>query len=350
MKIILTETQYKKLIEQQLDLFDNICNTGIDYINFVPQNLTKKVFINLPPSTADERVELYEKIKSSNCDIKLINNVTNEEFTLSPDDIQLSKTEHKKFYVSMSTYNTKIFPNTSKKEQFERYVSSTPITKALEIAFNSNWSPETDTHIAGVIGIAPIKADPNGWSIVNFFNSKVSVKDMIKSYLVRDYQNGIFKPTDDVQSSVINWMSNLFMNINSSEMKVLLNIQEDSINKNFAKELKDANLISQLYHKGAKVDISGFGTKKDIRLGIDATIDGVTYQIKPLSGKPKIDGDNILVNIGLSNANTYKKIPQLDRMAFVNNSGSIVQVFNNDAIKLEGKTYYFNKSDLISPN
>ena len=38
MKIIITENQYKKLLEQQLDIFDDvdICQTGIDYENFNP--------------------------------------------------------------------------------------------------------------------------------------------------------------------------------------------------------------------------------------------------------------------------------------------------------------------------
>lgn len=364
MKIIITERQYKKIVEQELNLVDvepdgeeeqqldfsnDICKNGIDYINFVPSPKIEKVFINLPPNTADERVELYEKIKSSNCDIKLINNVTNEEFILSPNDIRLTQTEHKKFYVNMSIYDEKIFPHMTKIEQFDRYISSAPIKNALQIAFKDNWIPKTTTHIAGVRGVLPIKGDPNKWSIVNFFNSKKSVKDAIKLFLVRDFKKGVFKPTNDIKTSVINWMANLFMNINSSDMKQLVNTQEESIVKNFAKEFEDAKLISQLYHKKGKVNISGFGTIKDVILGIDATIGGVTYQIKPLSGKPRFEGDNILVNIGESNDNEYKHIPELKRMAFINSSGSIVLVFNNNAIK-NGKTYYFNKSDLISPN
>jgi hypothetical protein len=346
MKIIITENQYKKLLEQQLDIFDDvdICQTGIDYENFNPW--MKMVFINLPNKTPQEREDMYNQIKDLECDIKLNNIITGEVFTVSPKDIRLTKTNFKMLYIWNDVYDNKIFPNLTNIEQFESFVDSTPIKKALEIAFKSNWRIENNTHVAGVVGVLPIKTDPNGWSIVNFFNTKKSVKDKIKLFLVRDYKNGTFDPNlDDIKGSVIDWMANLFSNINSSDMKELVKIQEKSINTAYSKEILDAEMIKDKLHPDGEIEISGFGTKKDIIQGIDATIGGVTYQIKPCDSYND-KGDIVYVSIGHSNANDYTKNP-VDRIAFF--KGKDMYIFNNKSIYHKGNTYGFKKSDMIYP-
>ena len=113
---------------------------------------------------------------------------------------------------------------------------------------------------------------------------------------------------------------------------------------NFKQELIDANRIQKIYHPNETVEISGFGTIKDIIFGIDATIGGVTYQIKPLSNVSSKDG-SIFVNVGFSNANNYKDKP-VDRIAFSKNSE--LYVFKNNG-ELIGNTYKFNKEDLVKP-
>jgi hypothetical protein len=351
MKIIITERQYKLISEQQLDLFNDyelddvdICQTGIDYEGFYYK--FKMVFINLPNNNVREREDLYNKIEKLNCDIKLNNIITNEVFTINSKDIRLTNTGNKNLYISKDVYQEKIFPNLTKIEQFESFIDSTPIKNALEIAFPNNWKNKTTTHVAGVVGILPIKMDKNRWSIVNFFNSKESVKNKIKLFLVRDYKSGVFNPNlDDIKGSVINWMAKLFSNINSDDMKELVKIQEKSINDAYTKEIIDAEMIREKLHPKGKVVISGFGTKKDINLGIDATIGGVTYQIKPCS-QFKPNGDIIDVSIGGSNANDYTKNP-VERIAFF--KGNDMYIFNNNAIYQKGNTYKFNKNDLIYP-
>lgn len=348
MKILITERQYNKLFEQDLDLFndtiEDVCGEDIDYRNFGFD--FKMVYINLPTNSPEDRERLFDRIKSSNCDIVLNNMTTGEKFTLSPDDIKITNTQNKKLYINKSVYNEKIYPNLTNIEQYEGYVKSTPIKKALEMAFKSNWKGRDNEYVAGVVGVLPIKNDPNEWSIVNFFNSKESVKNQIKIFLVRDYRNGKFIPDENIEESVINWMVNLFEDINSSDMEELVSIQEKSIMDNYAVELKDANHIQKKYHPNKKLEISGFGTIRDIEQGIDATIDGVTYQIKPLS-KVSHKDDSIFVSIGYSNANNYKDRP-VDRMAFV--KGDNLYVFNNNAKSLSGNTYEFDKSDLIEPH
>jgi superfamily II DNA or RNA helicase len=104
MNIIITEQQYIKLIEDtQLSLFDDtvedVCGQDIDYENFGFDKYYQRSYINLTDSTSDERDELYLRIKLSNCDIVLNNVITGEKFILSPDDINMTKTEHKKLYL-----------------------------------------------------------------------------------------------------------------------------------------------------------------------------------------------------------------------------------------------------------
>ena len=346
MKIIITENQYAKLLEQQLDLSNDvdICQTGIDYRRFGFQY--DLVYINLEENTPQDREDLYNQIKDLDCDINLNNIVTGEVFNLRPEDIRITSSQYKKLYIPKSVYEKKVYPYLTKIQQFERYVDSTPIKNALEMAFPNNWKIKTTTHVAGVVGILPIKMAKNRWSIVNFFNTKESVKDEIKLYLARDYKNGVFDPNlDDIKGSVINWMANLFSNINSDDMKELVKIQEKSINDAYTKEIIDAEMIRVKLHPKGKVVISGFGTIKDINLGIDATIGGVTYQIKPCSQFKPV-GDFIEISIGKSNANDYTKNP-VKRIAFF--KGNDMYVFNNKAISRNGNTYTYHKSDLIYP-
>ena len=347
MKIIITERQYRKLIEQDLDLsidtVDDVCGEEIDYTNFGYQyNL---VYINIPDTTSDERDILFSRIKSSNCDVVLHNIITDEKFTLRPNDIGITNTAYKKLYINKSVYMEKIFPNLTPIEQFEKFVDSSPIKKSLKRAFSDNWRERTDTHVAGVVGVFPIKSDPNKWSIVNFFNTKQSIKDVIKLYLVRDYIKLKFVPNDNIEESVINWMASLFEDVNSQDMLDLVKIQEKSIMDSYKQELIDAKRIQKMYHPNEKVNISGFGTIKDIEDGVDATIGDVTYQIKPLSNI-KYSGDSIFVSIGYSNANMYTD-KLVKRMAFLNNNE--LYVFNTNILSRKGNTYEFNKSDLVLP-
>ena len=343
MKIIITEKQLG-LIENQLDLFNNnsdSCHIEYDKFGFS----MKLVYINGVGSSPEEREEILKNIKDSKCDVVLHNRVTDEEFNISYNDIFLTKSEKKILYVWKDLYDKKIFPYLTKISQYESFIKSKNIKKALEIAFNNYWQPETTTHVAGVVGILPIKTDKRGWSIVNFFNTKASVIDEIKLYLVRDVKSGVFNPNGDDEQAVIDWMSYIFEDVDGDDMKKLVEIQEKSINDNYAAEKKDADKIRDLLHPGSKVDISGFGTKKDIILGVDATINGVTYQIKPLSFVED-NGNTIIVNIGFSNANDYRNKP-IDRQAFI--GGKKVYIFNNNAISLRGKSYEFDKSDMIYP-
>jgi hypothetical protein len=135
------------------------------------------------------------------------------------------------------------------------------------------------------------------------------------------------------------------LNVNGDDMKQLVDIQKKSIVNNFKQELKDAEKIRDILHPNSEINISGFGTKKDIILGIDVTIDDVTYQVKPLSSVNEKDGV-YSVDIGMSNAVNYSKKP-VDRMAFI--SGQKIFVFNNKPIATIGKIYKFDKSDLIYP-
>ena len=336
------------LTEQELDLIDDEskkdCVIDLDYTNFGFQY--ELVYINGIGDTPNELERIFNEIKEiPGCKIQLHNTITNETFELSSNDIFLTK--NKKIYIWKNVFDLKVFPYFPDIVRFESYIKSTNIKKALEIAFENNWSPSTNEYVAGVVGIKPIPFDKRGWSIVNFFNTKVPIHERMKLFLARDIKDNNFTYNeDDIETSIINWMADLFRDVDSDDMKQLLDIQLKSIVDNFRQEKIDAEKIRDRFHPGSDVKISGFGTRKDIIDGIDVTIDGVTYQIKPLA---KIDlNDGIYsANIGFSNAVNYSKKP-IDRMAFI--KGSDVYVFNNSPIGTVAKTYKFKESDLIKPS
>lgn len=354
MKIIITERQYKLLSENtQLDLSNNevedICGKEIDYIKFGYQ--WDMVYINLPDNSPNDREMLFSKINSSDCDIILHNIITNEKFVINSKDIKITNTTNKKLYIKKLVYDNKILPYFPPVKQFEEIIEkSSSIKESLKRAFKDNWVGKNEKYVAGVVNIFPIDKTPNRWSIVNFFNTKKTIKDRIKLYLVRDYYNGNFIPNDDIKESVIKWMCSLFADVNGKDMLDLVEIQKKSIMTNYKLEFEYCKKIQKKYHPNKKFQISGFGTIKDIKYGIDATIGGFTYQIKPLSKieykKHKDNSVSIFVSVGESNANTYSD-KYVNRMAFANNND--LYVFNTNILSLKGNTYEFNINDLIKP-
>ncbi len=340
-KFIITEKQYKVLVEQESD---GECVIDLDYTKF--GFMYDLVFVNGISDNIGERVRIFNEIKESDCKILLHNIITSETFELTKDDFQITKTDSKHIYISKDAFNKKIFPYFPDIVKFESFIKSANIKEALQIAFKDYWVPSGDTYVAGVVGVKPIKNDPRGWSIVNFFNSKDSVHEMMKMFLVRDIKNNTFiYDENDIESSVNNWMVDLFSNVNSSDMKILLDIQEKSIVDNFKQEKLDAEKIRDRFHPGSEIEYSGYGTIRDIIDGIDVTIGGVTYQIKPYSTISE-DDKFYSVNIGFSNAVNYKYKP-VNRIAFI--KGKLVYVFNNNIKSLFKKTYKFDKKDLIRP-
>lgn len=351
LKIFTNEFVNQNNLNEQVSEESEECVIDIDYTNFWFKY--KMVYVNGVADTPDERERIITEIKENpNCKVILNNHITSETFELTSKDIFVTKTDSKAIYIWKDVFDIKIFPYFPDIVKFESNIKSANIKEAIEKAFQPPFSPknywvgESKTHVAGVVGILPIPGDENEWSIVNFFNTKESVHDRMKLFLVRDVKNNTFiYNEDDIKGSVITWMINLFKDVDSDDMKQLVEIQKKSIVNNFKQELRDAEKIRDILHPDSKINISGFGTKKDIILGIDVTIDNVTYQVKPLSNVSEKDGV-YSVDIGMSNAVNYSKKP-VDRMAFI--SGQKIYVFNNKPIATIGKIYKFDKADLIYP-
>ena len=74
-----SDLQYVNLVEDiQSDMFDDtiedVCGQDIDYTYFGFDKYGKIVYVNLSDiNTANEREELYSRIKSSNCDNLYLN-------------------------------------------------------------------------------------------------------------------------------------------------------------------------------------------------------------------------------------------------------------------------------------
>lgn len=350
MNIILTENQLRYLAEKgmggEIANPDDRCEVYLDYTDF--NFYFDTVIIKGVGNTPDEREKIYnEIIKNPKCKLFLYGKITGEVFEINVTDLFLTKSSHKNLRVSKETFNEKIFPYFTDIKKFESYINSKNIKKAIELAFESNWKPESSTHVAGVVGILPIEPGVIEWSIVNFFNTKVSVHDRLKLYLVRDYKNGKFGyDENNIELSVVNWLIELFKDVNGEDMKSITSIQLKSILDNFKQEKKDSEKIRDILHPGANIEYSGFGTKRDIYDGIDVLIDNVSYQIKPLSMVLKENG-KYYVSIGTSNLVNYSNKP-VQRIAFTGNKDKIL-VFNNKDLKISKNSYEFNSSELIYP-
>ena len=214
------------------------------------------------------------------------------------------------------------FKKTKKSEE----VGITPnnIKIALKNAFPENWIEETPEFTPGLRGIYTIGEkmgnNEEDWSIMNYFDTK----DEIHSLLYLKYSDE--KPDEDI----ITWMTNLFKN-NKEFTKLLVDRQWSSIYNGFNLERESVkNFINKL--NSSSIKYYPHGSKMDRWLGVDVTVDGINYQIKPLKSYKEENG-NILVNTyGMRD---YIKKKDVNKIAFSNNKEVII--FNNNNYKVISK-------------
>lgn len=203
-------------------------------------------------------------------------------------------------------------------------ITSKNIRTALEKAFPQHWKGETPVFTPGLRGIYTIGGKINDpredWSIMNFFDTKDEIHNLI--YLK------YFDDTPEVD--VVSWMTNLFKK-DKEFVKTLVDRQWKSIEKGFKLE-KDSvnNFLNKL--KTTNVVYFPFGSKMDRWGGIDVIIDGVSYQIKPLTSYSEENGVFKINTYGMKDY-TGKKV---DKIAFAKNDE--ILIFDNKNYKVVSKT------------
>ena len=185
------------------------------------------------------------------------------------------------------------------------------------MAFPENWHQEDEIFTPGLRDVYTIGeklGDDESWSVLNYFDTKDEIHSLI--YLKYDEEN-----TD---KDIVEWMADLFKN-NKEYTKLLvdrqwqsiangLKLERDSVN-NFLKNIDTAD-ITYYPH----------GSKMDRWAGVDVTINGVNYQIKPLKSYNTEEGITIVDTYGMRD---YSKKPKVDKIAFANPS-KVIEFDNKD--------------------
>ena len=206
------------------------------------------------------------------------------------------------------------------------------------MAFPDNWNKEDSLYTPGLRGVYTIGEktgdSEEDWSIMNYFDTKDEIHSLIYLKYFDDIKSG--KNINDI----IEWMSDLFKNEEYTQMLVDrqwssikngLELEKMSVN-NFLDKVGSSNII--YYPHGSKMDRWS---------GVDVTIDGVNYQIKPLKGFTVNDGLYSVSTYGMRDYTTKKSV---DKIAFSSKSKTLI--FDNKDYTVISKTrVVFKEEPLI---
>lgn len=203
-------------------------------------------------------------------------------------------------------------------------ITSSNIRTALEKAFPIHWKAETPIFSPGLRGIHTIGSkigDPReDWSIMNFFDTKEEIHNLI--YL---------KYFDDVfEGDIVDWMVKLFKK-DKNFVKLLVDRQWKSIERGFKLEKDSVDKFLNKMNTNNVVYFP-FGSKMDRWGGVDVIIDGVSYQIKPLSSYTDKNGVFTINTYGMRDYSGKK----VDKIAFSKNDE--ILIFDNRNYKVVSKT------------
>jgi hypothetical protein len=240
----------------------------------------------------------------------------NGNFIFNEDEVNYDPIKNK-LSVDISKFDKK-YPNSTKsKEPSKVGINSTNIKKALELAFPENWHQEDQIYTPGLRDVYTIGeklGDDESWSVLNYFDTKDEIHSLI-------YLKYIEENTD---KDIVEWMADLFKN-NKEYTKLLvdrqwmsiangLKLERDSVN-NFLKNIDTTDIT--YYPHGSKMDRWG---------GVDVTINGVNYQIKPLKSYNTEEGITIVDTYGMRD---YSNKPKVDKIAFANPT-KVIEFDNKD--------------------
>jgi hypothetical protein len=155
---------------------------------------------------------------------------------------------------------------------------------------------------------------------MNFFDTKEEIHNLI--YL---------KYFDDVfEGDIVDWMVKLFKK-DKNFVKLLVDRQWKSIERGFKLEKDSVDKFLNKMNTNNVVYFP-FGSKMDRWGGVDVIIDGVSYQIKPLSSYTDKNGVFTINTYGMRDYSGKK----VDKIAFSKNDE--ILIFDNRNYKVVSKT------------
>jgi hypothetical protein len=230
------------------------------------------------------------------------------------------------FYIDKLVFDLKYPKFTKKDKRSEKVgINSSSIKKALELAFPNNWSQRDNIFSPGLRGIYTI-GDKIGdktetWSIMNYFDTKEEIHDL----LFLKYME------DDEDKDIINWMVDLFRN-DRDFTQLLVDRQWQSIESGLKLERDSVNSFFEVVNPSS-IQYYPHGSIMDRYNGVDVTVDGSNYQIKPLVSYKRGEGMSyIITTYGMRD---YKDKNKVDFIAYANEKE--VLIFENSDYSVVSK-------------
>lgn len=262
-------------------------------------------------------------------------NDSSQTFLINKDEFkqQTNKSGVLKSYVTLNYFNSlpQTKSATSNMLNPEKIITSIIIRSALESTFNNYWLPKDEVYSSGLRGIYKLgdyltpKTDDD-WSVLNYFDTKKEVKKMIYDELLNHNL-----PLNDLENSI----SKLFKD--KMFMDTLVKRQLSSIVNGANTERKFIKKLSNILNSD-DVKLYPFGSMMDRYNGVDVTINGLNYQIKPLK-KHYIDnnGDYVVKTYGMKI--DYLKKP-IDKIVFSNNKEILIFDNKNYTVPFSDKVIF----------
>lgn len=230
------------------------------------------------------------------------------------------KKDKSAIYVDKNYFDEK-YPNFKPMKNSEKIgINSKNIKEALKNAFPEYWKEEDEIFTPGLRGIYTIgekvNDDDETWSIMNYFDTKEEIHDLL--YLKYKEEN--------TNQDIVEWLTNLFKN-NTDFTKLLVDRQWSSIENGLKLERESVDSFFNAVHP-SNVQFYPHGSKMDRWYGVDVTIDGVNYQIKPLKSYSETNGEYVVNTYGMRD---YTKKSKVNFIAYANKNEVLI-FDNNDYI------------------
>jgi hypothetical protein len=313
MNILIKERQYKVLVSEVNRAFDySDENPEYEYksIGVVPDKKYPKKFIAFFNGTEFGKSD-YKKPNEPQF---VIFRGPNGVFELDKNDIRYKGGvpfifSDELYYKDRKYYNILFNLLDDSKTNIKQEITSYQIRKALELAFPPDndgpgkWNYQDNIFSAGVRGVYTIGeklGNEDDWSILNYFDTKKEIQELINKRYSKS----------DSDLDIVNWLANELRD-NPSFIEPLVERQWQSIENGYKSEE-----LAKILKKGSNTTFYPSGSIMDRYEGVDATIDGINYQIKPLvSYAGKKEGPFFIKTYGMRD---YKGKSLVDKILFVN--------------------------------
>lgn len=262
-----------------------------------------------------------------------------------PSD-QVKKSSTNTFYVNGSKYPVEPYKEKIKPETGEMFGQSTDVVsqpsevpserpsfkemkalilKVLPLSFGDLWKENDGFYTSGVRGkyeIGERTGDKEEtWSIVNYFDTKPEIHQMILNKYDADKNKG--------NKSLETWLIEKFKigekTFDKDFLENLVERQWQSIKNGIMTEKRAIALIEKMF-PDANIITYPPGSIMDRYEAVDLTINGINFQIKPLSGMSTyVSNDKDVYQINTYGMkNFYKTRNKLDYILYINDKQAIV--------------------------